>query len=162
MNKEYLARGILATLFAIILLIALFLGIRYFLKDSCDKGTFESMITSPECIKISSNCKHQTIEILNNCNKNFIITDYSLNSNIDNIEYSDITGSTKNLLIILSKDKPICDYGNITLTSPKTEKDLIQMNCNNLFIPNNYRTIIQTGKSFSIKNNEISIIGSWK
>jgi len=161
MKREYLLRGILATIFAIILLVALFFGIKYLLKDNCDKGVFE-IIKNKDCIKINPSCKEKTIEITNNCENSFIISEYNFNKEVTNIEYSDLTGSIKNLIILISKNSNECNYNNLTLITPKTEKDIKQISCNNLFIPNNYQTIITTGKSFSIKNNELSIEGSWK
>ena len=162
MKREYLLRGILATIFAIILLISLFFGIKYLLKENCDKGIFETIKINKDCIKINPSCKEKTIEITNNCEKSFIILDYSLNLENTNIKYSDLTGSIKNLIILLSKNSNECNYNNLALITPKTEKDIQQMQCSNLFIPNNYQTIITTGKSFSIKNNELSIEGSWE
>lgn len=162
MKREYLIRGIFATVFAVTLLIGLFFGIKYFLKDSCNRGIFESIKTNKDCIKINPSCKEKTLEITNNCNKDYLITDYSLGLNQENIEYSDLSGSIKNLIVILAKDNNICYYDNISMITPKSEKDIIQMKCNNLFIPSNYKTIIQTQNSFSIKNNELSIEGSWK
>ena len=118
MKREYLLRGILAIIFAIIVLISLFFGIRYLLKDSCDKGTFASITINQDCIKINPSCKHQTIEISNNCEKSFLISNYEEETQI---EYSDSTGSIKNLLIHLSKDNNPCDYNNLSLTNPKKE-----------------------------------------
>ena len=162
MKREYLLRGVLATIIAIIILLSLFFGIKYLLKDNCNKGIFEKININQDCIKINPSCKENTIEITNNCEKSFIIPEYNIEKENANIEYSDLTGSIKNLIIILSKNNKECDYQNLNLITPKTEQDIKQMQCNNLLIPDNYKTIIQTGKSFSIKNNEISIEGSWK
>jgi len=162
MKREYLLRGILATVFAIALLILLFFGIRYFLKDSCDKGVFESISINSNCIKVNPSCEKKVIEITNNCNKDYWIKDYSLNSNKGSVEYSDLSGFIKNIIVILSTNNSECYYNNLSLINPQSEKDIIEMKCNNLFIPKDYKTIIQTGKSFSIESNEFEINGSWK
>lgn len=162
MKREYLVRGILATIFAILLLMGLFFGIRFFLKDSCNKGEFDNLKINSDCFKVNPSCKENTIEIINNCDNSYFVNDYSFELNQENVEYSDLSGSMKNLIVILSKSNSLCDYGKISLINPSKEEEIIEMKCSNLFIPENHKTIIQTGKSFLIKSNELEISGSWK
>lgn len=160
MKREYLVRGILATLFAIFLLIGLFFGIKYLLKPDCSKKPFSSLESIPQCISINPSCENNKIEISNNCESDFLITDYNFNSDSNEIEYIDNSGSIKNLLITLSKNNPDCNY-NIELTIPKTEEDIIKMNCKNLLIMKTHiTTITNINKDFQITSNNLQIKGS--
>jgi len=162
MKKEYLVFGITATIFAIIISILLFFGVKSISGQNCIKGHINLINNNPECIKIISGCE-KTIEITNNCNKDFIILNYSIEDT--NIDYLDKGGQIKNLIITLNKNQVSCDYSNLTLKTPENENELIKLNCNNLFIPKDYKTLIKNIKgNFMIEENtqELLIEGSIK